>query len=172
MDFDPDARRLAPIEVELGGVWRTIPPVPAAAWIRALRSSWAGVILELLDDGALDDEVCEGHISTDELTAAARDALTVAAGVRWSVAYHLIAFGERPETGGELILRGLDTGQVSLGAYVLVCYNLATRHRDAKGKAEIDMALQQPPAGTDPEEWFDEDEAAESFLAAMGAQAG
>lgn len=170
MDFDPDARRLAGIDVELGGVWHTIPARPAGDWIRALRNNWTGMLLELIDTPVLDDALFDGNITTGELTAAARDALTAAAGVRWSVATRLIGFGQGPEAGGELILRGVDAEQVSLGTYVLACYSIATRHQDTKRRAEIDMELQLPPAGVDAEDWYDEDEAATGFLTAMGAQ--
>lgn len=185
MDFDvAAAHRPAEIEVEVGGRLYVIPAMTAHEWCVALfpgegvSAGWIDIVPGLLEDGdpiqdAIVDEFLADDpvpVDYDELRQAAQAALTAAAGVKWSIARHLIALGLTGEVGGELVLRGVNPTTISLGAYVLACYRVATRNMDRPKVAEFDMLLNRPPTGVDASEWYDEEEAAGLFEAAMAAE--
>jgi len=158
------------IEVELGGGEYTIPALPAADWLLALADgAWGDIVPGLLaqDDATdLDDMLSEGTLEEDEIRAAARDALTAAAGIPWWIARTLARFAAQNWVGPELLIRGVDPGRTCLGGYLAAVYHIATRNLDAMKRGQFDMELQRPPADLPPEEWFDEDAAADSWLAA------
>ena len=175
--FDLDAARaMTQIEVDLAGRAYTIPPLSALDWLDLLldHCTWSDIVPGLLiDAGPVEDAVLDGAIDPDELKEAAHDALTAAAGVRWSVALNLIALADRPDLGGELVLHRVDPATVPLAGYLVACYQLALRRMTTKEQlASFELLLTTPPAGQDPEEWFDEADAADSWMAALAGQGG
>lgn len=171
MDFDAAAARgLWGVDVTVAGTTQTIPPLPALDWLEALDGgAWTDVIPGLLEGDDLDAAFVAGEVNMDEARAAARRVLTEVAGVKWSVAAALIGVGRHPILAGRLILAGLDLTRISLGAYVVACYSVATRDMTREQMATFDLQLAMPPAGAAPEDYYDEDEAEAHFLAAMSS---
>jgi hypothetical protein len=177
IEFDlAAAHRVTAVEVDVGERTATIPPTPALGWLDVVTADgvdWSDIVPGMLaDPGPVDDDLIEGRLSREELTAAAQDAITAAAGVRWSVALALAFLANRADLGGQLVLHRVNPAEVSLGAYVVACYTVAITNMDQDKRNEFDSILNSPPPGVDMEEWWDEDEAAAGFLAAMNASGG
>lgn len=172
MRFDPEAGlRCWPVDVDVGGRTWTIPALPAADWMAAALTGWLDIVPGLVDQpAALDDVLDDGTVSYDDCVAAARDALEAAAGCRWWVALRLVhTVCDWATVGGELLLRGVDPGTAPLGAVLAAAYRAATRNADDPQRARIDLALDRPPEGVPVDEWFDEDAAADAFMALAAA---
>lgn len=161
------------VDVELAGGTYTIPALPAVHWLQAiLEGSHFDLIPGLLSDedgGDIDDQLVAGVVTYGEIRDAARAAIAAAAGMKWWTAERLAYAALSTWVGGELLLRGVDPERVSLGAYLAAAYRAVTRIVDEQKRIRIDMDLERPPVGLPPEEWFDEDEAAARFEAAMAA---
>lgn len=159
------------IDVDVGNAVYTIPALPAVHWLQAiLEGSHFDVVPGLLrdEDGAdIDDQLIAGTLDHEEIRAAARAAITAASGMKWWTAQRLAYASLSTWVGGELLLRGVDPERVSLGGYLAAAYRAVTRTADEKQRLRIDSDLERPPLGVSPEEWFDEDEAAARFEAAM-----
>ncbi len=174
MDIDPAATlRCWRIDVDVAGTVYTIPALPAVDWLTLIvDGSHFDIIPGLLsdEDGAgIDDQLLAGTLGHSEIQAAARAAIAATAGMKWWTAQRLAYAALSSWVGGELLLRGVDPARVSLGGYLAAAYRAVTRTADESQRNRIDMDLEQPPVGLAPEEWFDEDEAADNFAAAMGA---
>jgi hypothetical protein len=168
MRFDPEAGlRRWPIHIDLAGQVWTIPPLPAADWMAAALTDWLDIVPGLTTNpDRLDDLLDDGAVSYSDCVTAARDALEAAAGCRWWTAQRLIhAACDWAATGGELLLRGIDPGTAPLGAVLAATYRAATRNADPTEQARIDYELDKPPAGIPVRDWFDEDAAADAFMA-------
>lgn len=174
MNVDPAASlSCTEIEVDLGEMTYVIAALPAAAWLKpVLNGAWVDIVPGLLasDDGNVDDALIAGTLDYAELKSAARAALGVAAGMAWFEAVNLIHAAAGSWVGGELTLRGVDATRLPLGAYLAAAYRAATKHMDTAQRTRFDMDLSRPPAGTDPADWYDEEQAELNFLKAMGNQ--
>lgn len=171
MDVDPAATlRCWAVEVELAGRTWTIAARPAADWLLAAIGPWSDIVPGLVDDpdDDLDDLIADGTVGSDELRQAAQDALTATAGLKWWTAEHLARVAVTTWLAGEVLLSGVDPAAAPFGAYLAAAYRAATRHMTKEDRLKFDLDLTQPPAGVDPEEWFDEDAAAAGFMAALG----
>ena len=172
MRLDPlAALRCWTVDVDIGGVTYTIPPMTADGWlVPILGGSWTDIVPGLLvDTGDLADLLLDGEVSYEEVRAVARDALTEAAGMKWWIATQLAHVASSTWVAAELTLRGVDPARVSLGAWLGAAHRAATRNMEKTDLAQFDFELERPPDGVPPEEWFDEEEAANSFVAAMAA---
>jgi hypothetical protein len=159
-----------PIDVDVGEFTVTIPALPASAWLAALiRGAVTDLVPGLVDGDTLDDPIADGLIDGAELLAAARAALAAAAGSTWWAASTLAVEAAGSGLHAELLLHGLDPAVMSLGAYLAAALHVATRGVPQEKRDEIHWLLDRPPAGVDPGEWFDEDEAAAGFMAAIGS---
>ena len=169
MHFDAAAAlTVRGVLVELGEHTYRIPPRPAADWIRVItEGGWTDIVPGWLVDAGdeLDDPLEAGLLTHDDLARAAKDALTVAAGVRkWWIATTLIhSAGGESVVLGEIALSGMDLTRCSLGAYVQAVYRIYTRHADAKQRGKVDFQLEKPPPGVSAAERFDEELATENF---------
>lgn len=175
--LDPIAAlRCWQIDVEVAGTVYTIPALPAVDWLVAIvEGTWADIVPGLLPPGEsepLDDLIADLSIDPAELRTAAQAALGEAAGTRWWTA-RALAGGilQVPQLAGRLLAAGIDPATVSLGAYLTAAYAMAVDGMDKVQRAKFDLDLQRPPAGVPVDEWWDEDAAADSFYAAMGAAA-
>lgn len=174
--FDP-AATLRPwrIDVDLAGSTFTIPALPARDWIEAvLAPGWEAVVPGLLDGDLdqLEELMVDAAVGTDALRTAAQDALAAAAGLKWWVAENLTRAVFGSWVSADLTVRGVDIATVPLGAYLQAAYHLVTSRMKPEKRMALDATLTQPPAGMDPEDWFDEDEAAASFERAMARRGG
>lgn len=169
------AATLEPVEidVEVAGGTYTVPALPASDWLVVIaEGSWGDIVPGLLDPdttGDLEDRIADLAVDHEELRIAAQAALAAAAGVKWWTARLMAVTAVTTRLAAHLRLHGIDPTVVSLGAYLSAAYNAATEGMDRAARAQFDMELQRPPVGVAPEEWYDEDAAAEGFLAAMGA---
>jgi hypothetical protein len=173
MEFDPAAAlTTAGLDVDVAGRTYTVPAMSALDWIRLLTdpdTTWLDIVPGLLENADdLDDAMIGGEVSIAHLRTIAQDVLSTTAGVHWLVAQRLVHLAARPQVGGELVLARLAPAAVSLGAYVLACYQVATRSMSQEQLTQFDMLLATPPAGVDGGEWYDEEAAGEGFLALMG----
>lgn len=172
MQFAPLATlRCWTVDVDVGGITYTIPPVPAASWLLpVLVGSWTDIVPGMVaDPGDLADLILSEDVSYDEIRGAAQDALAAASGARWWVAAQLAHAAAGSWVAAELTLHGVDPERVSLGAWLSAAYRAATREMSKADLARFDFDLERPPEGLDPAEWFDEDAAAEGFLALAGS---
>lgn len=173
MDIDPAATlRCWRIDVDVAGTLYTIPALPAVDWLTPIvDGSHFDIVPGLLsdEDGAdVDDRLLAGTVTHVEIQAASRAAIAAAAGMKWWTAQRLAYAALSTWVGGELLLRGVDPARVSLGGYLAAAYRAVTRSTNESQRNRIDMDLERPPAGLPPQEWFDEDEAADNFASAMG----
>lgn len=171
MDIDPAATlRCWAVEVVLAGRAWTIPARPAADWLLAAIGPWTDIVPGLVDDpdDEIDDLIADGNLDDGELRQAAQDALTAASGLKWWVAEHLARVAVQTWVGAEVLLGGVDPATAPFGAYLAAAHHAATRNMTKENRLKFDLDLTQPPAGVEPDEWFDEDAAAAGFMAALG----
>lgn len=156
------------IDVDIGDQSYTIPGLPASEWLLAvLGGSWMDIVPGLLDDESgdrLDERIISGAIAFDDLVGPARDALAAASGTRWWTAARLAQASADTWLGHELQLRGLDPARMPFAAWLAGAYRAATRALDDPKRMQLDMELDRPPKGVPLEEWFNEQEAADSFM--------
>lgn len=176
MDIDPVAvLQCWAVEVDVGEHVYTIPALPASAWLLPiLEGGWIDIVPGLLVDAdQLRDDLVDGLVPYEECRTAAQAALAMAAGTRrWWAATSLAKATMASWVGGDLVLHGVDLDRVPLAAYLAAAYRAATANMDKVARGRFDMDLNRPPPGIAPEEWFDEEEAEQGFLALMGASAG
>lgn len=178
IQFDLEAV-LEPVEidVDVDGSSYTIPALPASDWLIVIaHGTWAHIVPGLLPGGdatsALEDRIADLQVDHDAIRQAAQAALAAAAGTKWWTARVLAVTAVTTHLAARLRLAGVDPTVVSLGAYLSTAYTAALEGMDRAARAQFDMELQRPPTGVAPEEWYDEDAAADGFLAAMGSAAG
>lgn len=141
------------VTVRVGGRRVRIPPRPAADW---LLVAWhGGGVKYLLELGEPDDidwlaaALLEDEMDYDAAVAAGRDALEAASGWRWWIAENLMlgAGATWPQTGGELLLRGVRAQVVTLGEFLAATYAVLTRNHKPEDVNTFDQKLVNPPAG-------------------------
>lgn len=175
MKVDPAAiLRCWDVDVDVGAATYRIPAHPAAVWMEvvvegAYTDVVPGMVQERGDD--IDDALLAGTVRMSEVTSAARAAIAAAAGMKWWTAERMAYLAANTWIAGELLLRGVDAQRLSLAAYLSAAYRAASRVLDTAKLAKLDMDLERPPTGVSPDEWFDPEEAARGFMAAMGASA-
>lgn len=175
VDIDPVAvLRCWPVDVEVGGQTYTIPAMPAREWlVPILEGTWLDIVPGMLGGDAkaeeLRDRLVGGTVPYEECKTAAKEALAVAAGTRrfWT-ARELARAAMVSWVVGDLIVNGVDLDQVSLAAFLAAAYRTATVNMKQSDRDKFDMDLDRPPRGVPVEEWFDEEEASQGFLDAMG----
>lgn len=177
MEFDAGAAvRPRSVIVEVAGREYTIPAMPASEWLLVLeRGTWLDIVPGLLptDDTHIDDQLEAGTLTGDELVRTAREVLQAVCGTRWWIGYRLAyAVTGDPQVAGELVLSGVDTGRISLGALVQAVYRLYTRHADPGKLAQFDARLSEMPEGVTAAEVYDEDRAADDFERMFAARGG
>lgn len=164
------------IDVDVAGATYTIAARPASDWLLVIaEGGWSDIVPGLLDPAVssdLDDRIADLEVDPGDIRQAAQAALAAAAGTKWWTARVLAVTAVQSHLAPHLRLRGIDPTVVSLGCYLSAAYSAATEHMDRVKLAQFDLELQRPPAGVAPEEWYDEDAAAEGFMAAMGAMGG
>jgi uncharacterized protein YcbX len=176
IQFDRAAtREPVEIDVDVDGSSYTIPALPASDWLVVIaHGTWADIVPGLLPRDAtsvLEDRLADLQVGHDAIRQAAQAALAAAAGTKWWTARLLAVTTVTTHLAARLRLAGVDPTVVSLGAYLSTAYTAAQEGMDRQARAQFDMELQRPPAGVAPEEWYDEDAAADGFLAAMGSMA-
>ncbi|MCZ7478880.1 hypothetical protein [Micromonospora sp. WMMC273] len=165
VEFDPAASWwIAPVEVTIGGRIYRIPALPAVDWMTALsEGTWLDIVPALLEDTGdeLDDALEDGSVTHEDLITAAKDAVEVAAGVKWWTAVRLVQ--ATAHVAGELALAGLDMTRVSLGAAVQAVYRVYTRHATEAQQRKVDSELTKLPEGMGAGAAYDEERAADAF---------
>jgi hypothetical protein len=173
MDFDPVALlRPWPLDVSIGGQVFTIPARPAADWLIAYGDyGYPGIVPGLVEEGdLLDDMLMDGDVTWADCAAVARAALAVASGMRkWWAASRLMSTVPSTWVGHRLVMAGVDPTVVPLAAYLAAGYATAQREMKEETLARFDHELEAPPDGVPVEDWYDEDEAADLFMAAMNS---
>jgi hypothetical protein len=175
MTADPAATlRCWPLQVDLAGATHIIPAHPADVWLLALLGgTYIDVLPGLLQDKtALNDAIIDGAVSGEELLATSREVIAAASGMTWWTAVRLAQLAHSTWLGAELTLRGVNPAAMPLAAYLAAVLRMATRDMTADKAAQLTFTLDRPPAGVPAEQWFDEDAAADGFMAAYaGASA-
>jgi hypothetical protein len=172
--------RPAAVDVVLGDYAYTIPELPAADWIAAVLAEDGGAIvpglLNVADRRLIWGDFARGGFSAEELAAVERDALAAVAGRPWWEADRLVrslaAPDNLPTIHGELMLRGLDLERITFAAALNAVYAMVRKllSHDEAALARFDTGLKAVPPGVAIEELYDQEEAAEDFLAAMAEQ--
>lgn len=164
--------------MRLAGRRYTAPAMTAGEWFAALqRAGWlrrwriigdrehdpdgigaAGVMSVCMADDpggeyrlrlAIDD----GAVSVASVAEAGRRLFAAAAGVDWWVAERIAVQSLSPSgVGGELYLRGMRPGEVSLPMWLGAAYRTWMGLLDEKTRASTDTALILPPSGYDADE--------------------
>lgn len=165
------------IDVTLAGYDYTIPALPSSDWLTAVLAEGGGQIVPGLlnagDRALIWADFGAGVFSAEELATAERDALAAAAGRPWWEADRLVRSLVSPDNfatlHGELMLRGLQFDVLSLAAMLNAVYALVRKMlaHDEAALARFDTGLAAIPAGVAIEELYDQEEAANDFLAAM-----
>ena len=179
MDIDPAAVvRRRPVVVTLAGTDYRIPALSATEWLmHILERSWADVVPGLLEQADhlddLYDLLNDGTVTTAECVAAAKDALSSAAGVDWWVAARLVhAAAADPGAFGELRLAGTDLDTAPLGAVIAALYRIYTRDRERKDVDKFEAELTRTPPGMSAAERYDEQAAGQAFEDFFAARGG
>lgn len=169
------------VDVELGDWTYQIPALPAADWITAVLAPEGGAIVPGLlcaaDRADIWRDFVEGGFDDEVLRDVERDALEAAAGRPWWEADRLIRTMVAPDNWGtvhgELMLRGLDVERLPLAAVLNAVYALVRKmlSHDADALARFDAKLKMPPPGVEIERLYDQQEAADDFMAAMAEEA-
>lgn len=167
--------RVWSVEVTVGDLTFEIPALPAADWILAMADRDAlSVVPGLLnpeDEAQLDDALAFGEVSLEDVRTASRDAVEAASGRPWWEAYRLVlmATENADQVLGTMLARGMNLDSMSLGAFCVAAYALATAHMDKKDKLKFDTSVKTPPI----EEVADDEEALSSaFMQAMNERPG
>lgn len=174
MNFEATAvLRQWPLEIQMAGETFTIPARPAADWLLAyLEQGYDGVVPGMLAEADhFDDLFMDGAISYQDCVTAARAALGLAAGTRWWSAARLMSTIPSTWVGHRLLVAGVDPAVVPLAAYLAAGYATAQREMKEETLGRFDHELEMPPEGVPVEEFYDEDAAADLFMAAMGGGA-
>lgn len=166
-----------PVVVELGGVDYRIPATPAADWMLILlEKDWADVVPGMCegDMGELYDLITSGQITTADCEAAAKDAVSAAAGCDWWVAVKLLhAAAADPAAFGELRSGGLDLLTAPLGAALVALYRIYTKDSDPKDVGKLNHELNKLPEGVSAVDVrYDETAAAAAFEAQFAQRGG
>lgn len=163
--------RCWPMQVTVAGRAYRLGPRPALDWLDPLlRQDWLAIVPGWADEAeALDDLLFDGGATSGELTAAARDATTLAAGVPWWVAVRLMSLiVEQPVLLAPV--SRLDWTTAPLGQVLVTAYEVWTRHADRKRREQFDSTLQQPPAEVTAADRYDPQVAADLFEQAFSAR--
>lgn len=169
---------IAPIIVEFAGQEFTIPPYPAAIWLRTLLAE--KLDLEAVFPGLAGPEavatanslIIEGAGSQDELEEAILDVLEAAAGRRWWITLRLcVSIRAHWEwVGGDLARHGVSPFDVPLsywldGAYATMVQGIMERSGKPRKIVDWTRALTDPPAQERRKQAEEDDGSA--FLAAL-----
>lgn len=160
------------IDVSLGGLIYTIPPVPASKWLSALFDdfgSFSGVIelLTVADRAAIEQQIIDGTIAAEDMEAVFHDAVEVASGRTWWVVinYMNLARGFWARFHGRVLASGMNPDKVSFGAYLDAIHFAFIEGREEQGIQKITNFLETPPPGVKID--LDEDSEGETFLAML-----
>ena len=160
------------VYVDLGEHTLRIPPLPASDWLVAVVvRGWAGVVPGLAEvPGAVADLIADGSITERACDQAGREALAAAAGCPWWTAQRLAHACAGSAIGAELTLRGVDPTALPLGAYLAAGWHAASRGSDPSKLMTLEAQFSDPPADMDPDDWWDDGEAAANFMAAASGR--
>jgi hypothetical protein len=154
-----------PVQVRVGPLRVTIPPIPAHRWIAAINAGdTLGIVPGLAGDGALLDAVAAGTATVGQCHDAALHAIEAASGYRWWTTTRLVHLSTGfPWIAGELVLAGVDATRVPLGGWCAAVWRIVTRDREKKDLALIERELTKPPPGVAVEVLYDPQRAAAAF---------
>lgn len=170
--MDPIASlRPVGIVVQLGDWEYEIAPRGAAQWIEAhLQGSASAIIPGMFtpeDRAVLRRDWVLGNVSTDEILGAARLALGTAGGRRWWEVSRLVSAATDAEAwplvAGDMARRGVDIGNLSLGAFCDAVYAFIMHNADEEKRLQARFEISRPPEGVDLDELYDEDAATADF---------
>lgn len=143
-----------PIHLGTGPHRFVLPHLPADAWILALSDvdPVACVIPGMLDEPSeerLYRLVESGRMSLDGLRDLAFQAVSEASGRKWWIAMKIVgmAGSDDGEFFGRLLLKGIDPGRLTFGAWCAAAYALALSGQESKDRLRFTSKLMAPPAG-------------------------
>lgn len=175
MDIAASLRCLA-VEVECAGEWFTVPALPASEWLEVLTTvGWSGIfpgLLERADRQVVGRAIIHRETDAEEILECAHAVLEVAGGRRWWWTLNLVGSVTNAKTWaavhGQLLRSGVRADELSLGGWLDACYAMLVENLTEEKRSQLDRALEQAPVGTPIAEQYDEAEAADDFLSALG----
>lgn len=162
-DIRSAAYRTRPFPVTVNGVKLMFPALPAARWLEAFgEPGFHVVVTHMMDAGQRDiflDAITDGRLDVPDVEALAHAALAEASGRPWWEAWKLMASAVNQDSGGRLlgslVLSGVDAERITLAAWCSAVWSLLTRNADTTELMKMEMQLQMPPPGADPDGWDD-----------------
>lgn len=142
----PVTVRVGPLSAVVGAAW-------ADEWLIALEDGHlSNVVPAMLDDGA--DEVTEGllacTVTSAHLAAAAKEAITEAAGRPWYEVIRLVQYSAKD--GGKLtaalILDGIRPGETTIGLWCAAVVSYVSARLDEMKLMQFEADLRIPPGGS------------------------
>lgn len=161
------------VTVDLGALELEIPALPAAAWLAVLmRPDWTlddilPGLLSAKDDDVFADAILDGILDLEAFEAICLDVLATVSARPWYVALRLISVATRSwdAIGGELAMRGVDAGRLSLAAWLDATHLIMQRNMKPESLTMFHLQLELPPQG---EQAKLEDTSRDQFLGMMG----
>lgn len=140
-----------PCTLRVGGHTVTVRAAGAYEWLQALGADdfATRIVPGWLDqDGAraVIRAMAVDEVSVEDVVAAAREALAAAAGLPWWKAWRLAQWAVGGYWG-ELVLRGVDPGRLTLAAWCAAVWALVLEGRDQVGRLKVQTMFDLPPVG-------------------------
>lgn len=151
------AIRPCEVDIHLGGVWYSVPALPAADWLAAIIGEAGAILPGLLPDDQKVDvyhRIRSGDLDVEEINTGWRDLLAAATGRTWWSAARLCKSAAEaeawPVVHGKLIERGVDLGVVSIGALCNAIFFMAlSGAEDDNERTKLKFELEMAPPGVD-----------------------
>jgi hypothetical protein len=147
MNVDPAASmRIWELEIDLGGRTFDVPALPASGWFPVLLEGNPLLVLDMIEDEALDDVLLSGQVSPEDLVEVLLVAIEQAAGRDFHAAFVLaqVAAVQWAAISGSLAERGFDWETRPLGAALDAIYAIVMKGLDKEGLARFQSLLDNP----------------------------
>jgi hypothetical protein len=172
VEVDPVASmRCWAIEIELGGHFFEVPPLPAADWWPVLTSADRALILDMVESSPehdLDEMILAGELSGDDLSQALLDTIESVTGRPAQAAYVLAAVAQLqwPSINGRLAERGFRWDVMPIGAALDAIYAIVVGALEEEPRKRFLALLDRPLPGHKRE--IDRDKVVSEFEAMAG----
>lgn len=154
LNRDP-IQSLAPYSVVIDacGQQVEIPPLPAADWLSVLMINDLELdnifpgFLSLEESDLVEEMIISGDLDLEEYEDIILSIIETVSARHWWIALRLIGVARASWDllGGELALRGVDAGQISLSSWLDAVLLLAIEAQDPKDVTMFTMKLEAPP---------------------------
>lgn len=129
--------------IQAGEFRAIIPERPASVWLEAVISGDISDLFGKDDFDRLIDMMAEGSVTEEQLEQATYDAVAVAAGRDWPMAFRLCAELYDTAMRGEVLMR-LDPARVPLAAVLDAVYSVHVRWMKKEDREAYDAELNAP----------------------------